>query len=302
MKKFYKSWNPRQETLAIVSIAEDIINEYQAAGYILTLRQLYYQFVSRDLIENTERSYKNLGSVISKARDAGLIDWEAIEDRNRNVNSTWSEEDPMNLIKTLPYGIQFNPWDYQDVYLEVWVEKEALGNVVSRACDKLLIPNMACKGYLSSSEAWRAGQRFEEMLDLGKHCVILHLGDHDPSGIDMTRDNKDRVSLYSNSNVVEMKRIALNIDQVEEFSPPPNPTKITDSRAKDYISKFGKTSWELDALEPSIIESLIISEASNYIDQSVWSEVQAKEKEVVNGLHDLVSRWDEVTEFLKESK
>lgn len=295
MKICYQDWNPKPKTIAIVETADDIINEYQADGYTLTLRQLYYQFVARGIIENSERSYKNLGTMITKARLAGMIDWEAIEDRNREHHSFWYDENPLTPIRQLPHYLRFDRWERQETYVEVWVEKEALGNVVARACDPLLVPYMSCKGYLSASEAWRAGMRFSEQLKKGKHCVLIHLGDHDPSGIDMTRDNQDRLNLFTRSmSGVFVDRIALNMDQVEEYDPPPNPAKITDSRAKEYIKKYGGTSWELDALEPRVLEELITRTVKHHIDFDVWDEVGEEEREQKKILENVYEKWDEI--------
>lgn len=267
MKIAYIDWTPKAESLRVVNTAAAIIREYKGQGYILTLRQLYYQFVSRDLIENTERSYKNLGKIIAKARMAGLISWDAIEDRGRGLSAFWYDEDETNAIRDLPDFIRFDRWERLGVYVEVWVEKEALGNVVSRACEPFFVPHLSCKGYLSASEAWVAGRRFRAKMRAGHECFLLHLGDHDPSGIDMTRDNRERVDLFSESlGGVTVKRLALNMDQVLQYSPPPNPAKITDSRADAYIDEYGPTSWELDALEPSVIAALLTEEIQSHID------------------------------------
>lgn len=294
----YENWNPRGDSLALVTAANDIIDEYEAEGYILTLRQLYYQFVRRALIVNTERSYKNLGSIITKARMAGLVSWEAIEDRTRTHNEFWTDENELNPVRDLPGYIRYDQWSRQDTYVEVWVEKEALGNVIARACKPLLVPHMACKGYLSASEAWRAGQRFEQKINDGKNCVIIHLGDHDPSGIDMTRDNRDRIDTFTNNMGVEVKRIALNMDQIELYGPPPNPAKITDSRAESYITRYGRASWELDALEPSIMESLITDTITPLIDFDIWTEVTEQEKETRRRLRRVYENWDDISDFL----
>lgn len=299
MNEFFKEWSPGRRAKSLVIQANDIITEYQQAGYVLTLRQLYYQFVARDIIENSERSYKNLGNIVTKARMAGMISWEAIEDRNRQHHSHWFREDEESLIGDLPYSIRFDQWERQDTYVEVWVEKEALGNVVARACDPLLVPHMACKGYLSASEAWRAGKRFERKLDDGKNCVIIHLGDHDPSGLDMTRDNDDRANLFScYGDQIKVTRIALNMDQVDQYSPPPNPTKVTDSRAKGYIDEYGHTSWELDALEPQVIETLITEEIEQYLDQDLWDETTDEQDDKCQILKKLHRNWDNVKIFL----
>ncbi|WP_375322753.1 hypothetical protein [Aliivibrio logei] len=299
MKRFYKEWNPREKSIALVDTAESIINEYLEDGYTLTLRQLYYQFVARDIIPNTEQSYGNLGSIITKARMAGMLDWEAIEDRNREHKAFWTEESERQVIFENPSFIRFDQWARQDTYVEVWVEKEALGNVVSRACNEFLVPHLSCKGYLSSSEAWRAGRRFLSKAREGKKCVMIHLGDHDPSGLDMTRDNDERLAMFSEySTLIDVRRIALNLDQIDEYSPPPNPAKITDSRAKKYIKEFGGVSWELDALEPQVMSKMIQNEIKGCIDFNIWNEVKEEENEAKMNLEMLHENWDEVKMFL----
>ncbi len=301
MKIHYKDWNPQADTRAIIEQAEDIINEYDDAGYKLTLRQLYYQFVARGILENTERSYKNLGSYITNARMAGMISWYAIEDRNRTHYGNWYDEDEQNAIDALPQYVRFDRWDRQDYYVEVMVEKEALGGIIAKACRPLLVPYMSCKGYLSASEAWRAGQRFQNKLEEGKQCVLIHLGDHDPSGIDMTRDNDDRINMFANTHTgVDVRRIALNMYQVEEYSPPPNPAKITDSRAEEYIRRYGRSSWELDALEPQVMEKLIQDEVGQFIDQDSWDEVGEEETAKRSILKKLAENWDDIKRKLED--
>lgn len=295
MKRAYVEWNPKPVTVALVHIAEAIIEEYLSNGYILTLRQLYYQFVAKGIIENSERSYKNLGNAMTKARMAGMISWEAIEDRSRGHNSFWYDEELLSPIKALPQYIRFDRWARQDAYVEVWVEKEALGNVIARACDPYLVPHLSCKGYLSASEAWRAGRRFRKKFLEGKDCHLIHLGDHDPSGIDMTRDNRDRMAIFTECmDGVTVKRLALNMDQVEKYDPPPNPAKITDSRATGYIKRFGKTSWELDALEPQVMEDMIRREIRQYIDPDIWKAVGEEQDSMREVLKKVHTKWDQI--------
>jgi hypothetical protein len=203
------------------------------------------------------------------------------------------------VLEDIEYRFAMDFWQRQNCYVEVWVEKDALSSVIERACRKYSVPYMPCKGYLSASEAWRAGQRFEDAGEMGaERLVMIHLGDHDPSGIDMTRDNEDRLQLYSHGADIEVRRIALNMDQVRQYDPPENPAKVTDTRAKDYIRNYGHSSWELDALEPSILERLIHSEIETLIDFETWHETEAEQeerREVLKSLHD---RFDDIKEFL----
>jgi len=279
MKQCYEVRQFRPDTLALIDQANAIISEYQADGFLLTLRQIYYQFVARGLIPNTERSYKRLGKTISNARMAGLIDWEAIVDRTRNLraNSHWRGVGA--ILDSAADSYRRDLWEGQQTVVEVWIEKEALIGVIERPCGELDMPFFACRGYVSQSEQWRAGERaLERWHSSAQETVILHLGDHDPSGVDMTRDNQDRLNIFAGLDAVTVRRIALNWDQIEEHQPPPNPTKVTDTRAASYIQKYGHSSWELDALEPRLINRLILDTVAEYIDSEIMDVVREQQE------------------------
>ena len=247
----------------VIARANTIIDEYSSQGFNLTLRQLYYQFVARDYIPNTAQSYKRLGSILSDARMAGLVDWSAIEDRTRALEETSGWNNPEAIVEETADAYQRRLWDNQPCRVEVWIEKEALAGILAVACGPRRLPYFSCRGNVSQSEQYTAGKRLEAYADRGKGVHVIHLGDHDPSGIDMTRDNRDRLNTFSRHVGVEVHRIALNMDQVEEFSPPPNRAKVTDSRYAGYVDQFGEESWELDAMEPAYL-SIIQAKAEDY--------------------------------------
>ncbi len=271
-------------SLSIIEKANSIIEEFEGQGFDLTLRQLYYQFVSRDLIPNQQREYKRLGSIINDARLAGLISWKAIVDRTRNIegNSHWTG--PREIIESCASQFQIDKWKNQGFRVEVWIEKDALVGVIERICRNLDVSYFSCRGYTSQSEMWSAAQRLKAFADENEQVpVIIHLGDHDPSGIDMTRDITDRLDLFMGG--IEVNRIALNIDQVNKYKPPPNPAKITDSRSPKYIKKYGRQSWELDALSPKTISDLIEKTVKTYRDESKWRAMKEVEKEHIEALN-----------------
>ena len=158
------------------------------------------------------------------------MDWQAIEDRTRNLEtySTWPN--PQASIASAAEQFKIDKWARQPARIEVWVEKEALIGVVSKFCDEYDIPHFACRGFVSQSELYSAGKRAFEYGRKNQNLHILHLGDHDPSGIDMSRDNNEKMIQFSNGFLYDFKRIALNMDQIEEHNPPPDPAKMTDSR------------------------------------------------------------------------
>ncbi len=258
-------------SLKTIRLANGIIEEYAAQGFDLTLRQLYYQFVSRDLIPNSQREYKKLGSIINDARLAGEISWAAIIDRTRNLEKNPHWQNPKHFMESVTPQFQVDKWSNQPNRVEVWIEKDALVGIAERICRQLDVSYFSCRGYTSQSEMWAAGQRLKEFAeDEGQTPVIIHLGDHDPSGIDMSRDIADRLELFMGG--MEVNRIALNMDQVKRYRPPPNPAKITDSRATKYIKLHGRESWELDALDPKVLSSLIERTVLSYRDDGKWND------------------------------
>jgi len=266
-----------QSSLDLIERCNRIVVDYQRQGYSLTLRQLYYRLVAGGRIPNTTQSYKRLGRIVNEARLTGHIDWLAIEDRTRSLRDKGRWENPTAIMRAMLDGFIIDRWAGQEWRVEVWVEKDALIGIVGQVANQVDVPYFSCRGYTSQSEMWRAARRVKSHLVDGQKVLIVHLADHDPSGIDMTRDIIDRFQIFWADNV-RVERIALTMEQVEEYQPPPNPAKITDSRYSTYVLKFGTQSWELDALEPAVITELISTIVTAHRDELMWHEVLEREK------------------------
>lgn len=278
------------KSLVIIGHANQIIAEYDAQGLDLTLRQLYYQFVARGLLENKQSEYNRLGTIISDGRLCGLVPWDKLVDRTRNLMGLETYQTPKKILEDAAATYKRDLWQDQNWRPEVWIEKEALTGVVSGICNKLRVDFFACRGYNSQSEQWRAGQRFAQYVKKGQRPIVFHLGDHDPSGIDMTRDNRERLEMFAGVPVI-VQRLGLNMNQIEELNPPPNPTKFNDPRAADYIDRFGYESWELDALDPSFIRNLIKGAVDQVRDPEVWGRSLAREVSDKERLKTLAEEW-----------
>lgn len=308
----YKEFNFRNSTLSIIEDANIIIADYQAQGFDLTLRQLYYQFISRDLFpdtwidnktgsKNSEKSYDKLGGIINDARLAGLIDWSAISDRTRHLRSDSHWSTPQSIIRSAAYGYNLDKWVGQEYRPEVWIEKDALTGIISGICSELDVPYFSCRGYVSQSEMWATGQRLTNHIDNSQIPYIIHLGDHDPSGMDMTQDIIKRLEMFTESYEGDdfyIKRIALNHSQVLQYNPPPNFTKLTDSRSSDYVSKFGMDCWELDAF---VIVDLIREEIFGIRDVDKLEEIEEQEKREKEELNQIRNRYSEVVGYLNQT-
>jgi alkaline phosphatase len=143
---------------------------------------------------------------------------------------------------------------------------------------------------------WEAAQRLKRYEKAGKDTLVIHLGDHDPSGLDMTRDIQERLELFGSTAIID--RIALTWEQIEQYNPPPNPAKTTDARYEKYREQYGDDSWELDALEPQVMADLIRDAVQARIDQDYWQEAMERQQTGRDQLSRVSRRWSSVVDFL----
>jgi hypothetical protein len=332
----YETHNFKPARLAMIEQANAICEEYAAQGLVLTLRQLYYQFVARDLIANRQTEYNRLGELCRDARMAGLMDWDHLIDRTRNLQSFKTYDSPQAAMEEAAKRYHRDLWAPQHKRIEVWIEKDAAIGVVEGVCSANSVPYFSCRGYTSMSEMHDAAQRLRWHIEEGNQVTILHIGDHDPSGLDMSRDIEDRLrsfihrdwrglhapgaltrgDFYRSMREVmrekgseisdgqkpwQVKRIALNHDQVLQYSPPPNPAKTTDARFARYQEATGlDESWELDALDPTVLQDLIQGEIDAQRNDRVWGQAEhqmEKERRVLTGIGNW---WTDVATYIEE--
>ncbi len=265
----YRRFNFSDSTLDLIGTMNSIIDKYMDQGFVLTVRQLYYQLVAGGIIENSQKSYKRITSIANDARLAGKMDWDAIEDRTRSFVRKTRWVNGAQILEAAAESFHVDMWKRQPRRVFVIIEKEALVGVLSPTCQKFDTPILAARGYPSCTVL--RDFAIEDILPAldEQDITVLHLGDHDPSGIDMTRDLTERVSLFCGQSV-ELVRLALTMEQVEERQPPPNPAKTTDSRFKQYRDEYGDESWELDALPPEYLVNLVETEILDRIDGRQW--------------------------------
>lgn len=276
MKREYIPKEFNDEQTVLIARINGIIDDFAADNYDLSVRQLFYQLVTLNAVTNNLRSYKTIATLISDARLAGLIDWDIIKDRTREcvINPHW--ESPADIIEACANQFKVDMWADQPEYLEVMIEKQALEGVLIPVCAQWDVPFTANRGYSSSSTMYEAGRRLYKRLRDEKPVTVLYLGDHDPSGLDMTRDVEERLRLFTDSTLddtitVNVERIALNMPQIEELNPPENPAKMSDSRAEEYVKRYGNSSWELDAINPRQLAELVGNAIQQHIDTRIWA-------------------------------
>jgi hypothetical protein len=297
--KLSKTNKRRLETI------NDIIEDYQRQEYTLTLRQLYYQLVSRDIIPNVAAEYNKLSILLKEGRMAGIVDWGAIEDRLRRPESPASFRNPQAILNAAINQYQLPRQKGQENYIEVWVEKDALSGVLKRVTGQYHIPILVNRGYSSASAMFDSFERFEEAYKNSQNIKILYLGDYDPSGLDMIRDIEkriieffvgkfceyefceDEIEYYTDQFNFEIKPIALTKKQIDLYEPPPNPAKLSDTRAAKFVQNHGYESWEVDALRPEILNQLLHDEITDLLNMDFYNGILLSEKKDIKKLKSL---------------
>jgi hypothetical protein len=272
-----------------------IIVSYQNQGYRLTLRQLYYQLVSRDVIPNNVKEYGKLSTLLKEGRMAGIVDWDAIEDRLRKPDRPPCWDSPAEILDACISQYRVDRMQGQSTYMEVWVEKDALSGVLKRVTEKYGINIIVNRGYSSATAMHDAHRRFRsEINKIGASQIkVIYVGDFDPSGQDMIRDISDRIAEFGGDYDFSINPIALTWEQIETHSPPPNPAKVSDPRAKAYIERYGESSWEVDALPPEVLDRILDNTIQAEIDSFQFEEMTKIEFEHKNKLSALKDQLDE---------
>lgn len=272
--------------VARLTTINEIIDTYMSDGYVMTLRQLYYQLVSRDVIPNNDKEYAKLSILLKKGRMAGIVDWSAIEDRGRQPRLPYWVTGVADAMNDMYEQYRLDRQQGQPYYVEIWVEKDALSNVMARVTNEYHVHLMVNKGYSSCSAMHESYKRFKNQVSAGRSPVLLYFGDHDPSGKDMVRDIADRLREFGLDSL-EVRNPALTMQQVRRYRLPENPAKITDPRAAWYIQEYGTHSWELDALEPPVLIQIVENALLEYIDMPTYNAVleeEATQKEYIRKL------------------
>jgi hypothetical protein len=298
-KEAYETRRFAAKTARVIEQANAIMEEY--SGDQLTLRQLHYQFVARDLYENTMRNYKKLGDIIRNGRMAGLISWDLVQDRTRGLRGWGGGNDsPEQAIRHASYSYKEPLWESQPVKVEVWVEKDALSGVLVEPGAEHRLWYFATKGYPSISSLKEAADRFKRQEQRGERTVILYFSDHDPEGLHMPEQVGEALEQFGVTNV-EIRRMGLTMEQIREHQPPSSTAKSGSSRIQHYYDATGTDeAWELDALRPAVIQQLIEDEVLRIRDDELWEAALEREADNARLMRRIARNYDSVLEYLDE--
>ena len=251
--------------------------------YRPTLRQIFYRLVADLLIPNTEVAYKSLSRATVDAREEGLIEPLAFQDRVRtHQGGDYGFNSPDEFIGCILDQFRQSPnqytrplWTSQQLMPIIWLEKDALFTPITTIASRYRVKTYAARGYSSFTAIYEAARE----IDTAKPTRVLQLTDFDPSGEDMVRDLEDRLTRYGAINF-ELEKIALTKEQVSTLGLPPMPAKRSDPRYEKFAASYGDMAVELDALPPNELERIIVTAIEGLIDQDTWNaEIEKAEQE-----------------------
>jgi len=248
----------------------DIVSQYKP----MTVRQVFYQLVSQGAIDKTEAEYKNLVCrLLAEMRKNHSLPFEWIAD---NLSLMWKPDTHnslMNMLELSQETYRRALWQGQKVHVEIWLEKEALAGVLLDVTEDWDVPLYVTRGYPSLSYIYSATEYLNEV---DKPAYLYYFGDHDPSGVDISRHVEETLREYVLDDVeIHFERVAVEPRQIAEWHLPTRPTKRTDSRAKN----FHGGSVEVDAIAPDKLRGLCCDCIEGHINRRALNRTQRVEAE-----------------------
>jgi len=211
----------------------------------LTVRQLYYILISKYRYAPSRKFYKILDYHLTKMRRL-----------NPDLHEKFADPSRAFILAPLPYS-----------EIELWVEKDSIRNFLGTLAAKYRLSIQVFRGFASLSMFRKA------LLRAAKRGVrlILYLGDHDASGLAIQK-------LAAKEMRIEVKRIALTLQQAKRYKLPALVVNKRDSRAKDYISKYGNQCWEVEALRPRTFLRLVDEQLRQNVPPQYLLEAEKRER------------------------
>lgn len=269
----------RGETAALWLDICRVFTEVRRYVPAITLRQLYYQLVSRGSIQKLDSEYKRTMRQLRDMRREKFIPYHWVADNTRWMRRPTTHHDPIAFIDYASSIYRKSIWDSQPTVIEIWCEKDALAGVIYAVTGKWDVPLYVVRGYSSDTLAFNAMNQYSGS---DKPLRIYYFGDWDPSGKDVSRDLESKLQTFADDMYVDFtfERVAVLPDQIEKWSLPTRPTKKSDPRSKTFSGE----SVELDAIPPQHLQQIIESVIKENIDPDQYQRTlraEALEKETL---------------------
>lgn len=273
-------------SIEIIKAAVAIVAECKP----ITVRGIAYKLFTQGFIKSMELAeYRKVQRLVLEAREETTIPWEDVVDDGRPTQRPSVYATPRSFAKTVENSWRADPWQEQDVRVEIISEKATVAGVLAPVLREFALPFRAYKGFTSGTAAWKLA---DDSLDDGdgRPFVALYLGDHDPSGRFMSDvDLPERVTRYGGA--VTLERICLTEADLPKLPHFPLATKAGDTRTPWFRKRFGERCYELDAVDPVALRRRVMESVTTYIDWPAWDRVETGNKAVAASLEAVMKGW-----------
>lgn len=253
----------------------------------MTVRQMFYRLVSDGVIEKSENEYKNtVCRLLTEMRLAREIPFDWIADHTRWQRKSPSYSSIQAALRNTRDTYRRAVWNNQPYRVEVWLEKDALASVLVEETDPWDVPLMVTRGYPSVSYLHGAAV---QMASWGKPALVYYFGDHDPSGVDISRNVEARLREFAPDTPIYFERVAVNPEQIESMGLITRPTKTSDSRSKNFAGE----SVEVDAIPARQLRAMARECILNCIDEDALTELRVAEQSEREVFEQLVGSLEE---------
>ena len=248
------------------------VKEVLAECHPMTVRQTYYQLVSRQVIENNRSEYMAVSRLLVEMRQSGEVPWEWIEDRTRRPRTVSMWDSLRDFGETAVRSYRLDVWKHQDALVEVWLEKDALSGIFEEVLRPYGVTLNVGRGYDGWSSIHAAAERY---LEWGGDVIVPYFGDFDPSGEDMLRSLQERLAYFETSPQIE--KVAITKQDIIDHELPPDVTKAADTRRATFVAKWGDNAVELDALPVQVLRERIKKAVERHMDLEALAHVRKQE-------------------------
>lgn len=249
-----------RRTKAEIAELENALCNIVAEERPTSCRSVFYRMVSRGHIDKTEAEYqRTVVRLLTRLRREGRLPFRDIVDGTRLRRQRKSFRSLEGALRHTKQTYRQYLWDSQDAYVEVWSEKEAIAGVLLKATWDWDVPLLVCRGYPSLTYLHDAAFEIERQ---GKPAWLYYFGDHDPSGVDISRKVESELRHFAPEAEIHFERVAVTPQQIEAMDLPTRPTKRSDSRAKGFDGR----SVEVDAIPPATLREIASDCITRHID------------------------------------
>jgi hypothetical protein len=255
----------------------EMVERLKAVGHLVgrirvcSVRQAYYQSSITGIVEKTDPGYEKVQRAIVELRQKQRIPFDWISDATRWMRKPRSFDSIEAALQNTVQSYRRAVWHDAAVYVEFWIEKDALAGTIYDVTAEYDVPLLVARGYSSITFLHSAA---EAITASGKPAYVYHLGDWDPSGQDAADHIERKLREYAPGSEIHFEKLAVTARQIAEWRLPTRPTKTSDSRSK----RWAGDSVELDAIPPDHLRQLVRNAIERHITPERLAVIEVAEQ------------------------